>query len=389
MKLSKMMFSSLVVGSLVLSALTGCGTKGNASSASANVSAGQPKTETINFYSGGDTNVQNLWEKDLIPKFEAANPNIKVHLVFSQHGTGQGAIFQKLEAAKKSNQKSVNVDVWEGSSSDITQGAKDGIWEKLDQSTIPNLSKVDSNNLSLVNNLAIPYRASSVVLAYNKDKVTNVPQTPDQLYQWIKNNKGKFAYNDPSTGGSGDSFVTTAIYNFLPAQDMLKPYDKSIETKWNQGLNLLKSLAPDMYQGGVYPKGNQGTLDLLAKGDIYMCPAWSDMALQEKANNTLPSNIALTQLTPGFTGGPAYLMIPSMSAHKAAAEKFLNFVLTVNAQKEVVNQMYGYPGIKWSEMPSDYQQKFKAVAKNYRIFIGGQYSTDMHKLWQDKVVAGQ
>ena len=387
MKYKKMMLSSLVVGSLALSALTGCG-KG-AASASANSNVPSSKTETINFYSGGDTNVQDLWQKDIIPKFEAENPNIKVHLVFSQHGNGSGAIFQKLEAAKKSQQKSVDVDVWEGGSSDITQGAQDGIWEKLSQTDIPNLSKIDSKNLSLVNNLAIPYRASSVVLAYNKDKVKNVPQTPDELYAWIRSHKGKFAYNDPSTGGAGDSFVTTAIYNFLPAADMSKPYDKSIEAKWNKGLNLLKSLAPDLYQGGVYPKGNQGTLDLLAKGDIYMAPAWSDMALQEKANKTLPSNIALSQLTPGFTGGPAYLMIPSLSAHKAAAEKFLNFVLSMNAQKEVVNKMYGYPGIKWSEMPSDFQEKFKAVAKDYRIFVGGQYSTDMHKLWQDKVVAGQ
>ncbi|HET6872213.1 MAG TPA: extracellular solute-binding protein [Sporolactobacillaceae bacterium] len=386
MKFKKTMLSSLVVGSLALSALTGCGTSGTKNASA----AGSPsQTQTITFYSGGDTNVQDLWQKDLIPKFEKQNPNIKVRLVFLQHGNGSSTILQKLEAAKKSHQKSVDVDLWEGGSSDITQGEKDGLWTKVNQTDIPNLSKIDPKNMKLVDDLAIPYRASSVVLSYNKDKVKNPPQTTAQLYNWIRQNKGKFAYNDPSTGGAGDSFVTTAIYNFLPPADMAKPYDPSLETKWNQGFKLLKDLAPYMYQGGVYPKGNQGTLDLLAKGDIYMCPAWSDMALQEKANKTLPSNIALTQINPPFTGGPAYLMIPSLSAHKKAAEKFLNFVLTVDAQKEIVDKMYGYPGIKWSEMPASYQDKFKAVAKGYRIFVGGDYSTDMHKLWQEKVVAGQ
>jgi hypothetical protein len=35
-------------------------------------------TDTFAFTSGGDVNIQNLWQQDLIPKFQQACPNITV-----------------------------------------------------------------------------------------------------------------------------------------------------------------------------------------------------------------------------------------------------------------------------------------------------------------------
>ncbi|WP_240422263.1 extracellular solute-binding protein, partial [Paenibacillus periandrae] len=84
---------------------------------------------------------------------------------------------------------------------------------KLDQAIIPNLSKVDSAYMNDVHQLAVPYRASSVILAYNSKNVPTPPKTADELYDWIRKHPGKFAYNDPATGGAGSSFVQTAIYN--------------------------------------------------------------------------------------------------------------------------------------------------------------------------------
>lgn len=54
---------------------------------------------------------------------------------------------------------------------------------------------------------------------------------------------------------------------------------------------------------GVYPKKNQGTLDILASGEVDMVPAWSDMALEQLAKGLLPDTVKLTQIDPAFTGG--------------------------------------------------------------------------------------
>jgi putative spermidine/putrescine transport system substrate-binding protein len=318
--------------------------------------------------------------------FEKKNPGIKVKLVYMAQGGTSDATLDRLIAAEKSG-KNAGIDLYEGGLNDITRGQKEGIWSNLDSKDIPNLSKVDAKGLADVNQQAVPYRASCVVLAYNSAKVKNPPKTADELYNWIRQHPGRFTYNDPATGGSGDSFVQTAIYNFLPPEAS-QSSDPSIAKKWDKGFALLKELKPYMYQHGVFPKKNQGTLDLLANGEVDMIPAWSDMALEQINKKLLPDTIKLTQIQPAFTGGPSYLMVPKQSQHHAAVNKFINFVLSPEAQLVIVNKMNGYPGIKWSEMPVDVQKKFKDLMTGYRIFKIGDLGKEIQKRWQ-REVAGQ
>jgi putative spermidine/putrescine transport system substrate-binding protein len=388
----------VLAGAAMAVALSGCGKSEQAASGSAAntatsnastaaESAKSDKPVELNFYFSGSANVKAMWET-LVPKFEQANPNIKVKLVYLPDGQAEGAAIDKVLGAKKAGQKSVDVDMFETSLSNLTKGEKDGVWLKLDQSLIPNLSKVDSSYMNDVHQLAVPYRASSVVLAYNSKNVPNPPKTADELYDWIRKHPGKFAYNDPATGGAGSSFVQTAIYNFLPA-DAVHNQDPAIMKDWDKGFALLKDLGPYMYQKGVYPKKNQGTLDLLASGEVDMIPAWSDMGLEQISKKMLPDTTKLTQIDPAFTGGPAYVAIPAMSEKKEAAEKFIDFALTPDAQTTIVNTMYGYPGIKWSEMPADLQKKFESVSKGYRVFTIGTLGDEINKRWQREVAGGQ
>ncbi|PUA39747.1 ABC transporter substrate-binding protein, partial [Paenibacillus elgii] len=101
-----------------------------------------------------------------------------------------------------------------------------------------------------------------------------------------------------------------------------------------------------------------------------------------------PETTKLAQIEPAFTGGPGRLAVPSMSQHKEAAYDFINFVLSPEAQAEVVNKIYGFPGIEWSHMPADLKKKFEGVSVNYRSFNLGDLEADAMKRWQ-KEVAGQ
>ncbi|TVY11779.1 extracellular solute-binding protein [Paenibacillus cremeus] len=367
---------------LVLSALAGCGTSGDNKAAS---TSGSAKDE-FSFYVTGSVNVKQLWET-IIPMFEKKYPNIKVKLVHIDSGAGGQSTYDRIMAAKQAGQKSGNIDLYESSLSDVTKGTKDDLWAKLDPAKIQNLSKVEESNMKNVAYMGIPYRSSAVILAYNSAKVKTPPKTAAEMYDWIRKNPGRFAYNDPSTGGSGDSFVQTAIYNFLP-KEAITSQDPAIMSQWDKGFALLKELHPYMYQKGVYPKKNQGTLDLLANGEVDMIPTWSDQAMEQIAKKLLPDTTKLTQIDPSFNGGPTYLMVPKLSEHQDSVNTFLNYVLTPEAQTVVVNQMYGYPGIKWTEMPADMKEKFKDVMGGYRSFNIGDLGKEIQKRWQ-RDVAGQ
>ncbi|MBE1445741.1 extracellular solute-binding protein [Paenibacillus sp. OAS669] len=379
----------VLAAAAIVVALSGCGKVEQAATNGGAVGAAQSggaKPVEINFYFSGSANVKEMWET-LAPQFEKANPEIKVKLVHLPDGQAEGAAIDKVLGAKKAGQKSIDIDVFETGLSNLTKGEKDGVWQKLDQSMIPNLGKVDSAYMNDVHQLAVPYRASSVVLAYNSKNVPEPPKTADELYDWIRKHPGKFAYNDPATGGSGSSFVQTAIYNFLPPE-AIHNEDPAIMKQWDKGFALLKELGPSMYQKGVYPKKNQGTMDILASGEVDMIPAWSDMALEQLSKKMLPDTIKLTQIQPAFTGGPSYIAIPAMSEKKEAAQKFINYALTPEAQTVVINKMYGYPGIKWSEMPQELQKKFESVAKGYRTFTIGSLGDEINKRWQREVAGG-
>lgn len=378
---------------LLLFALAGCGTADKAASTNGgeqskggDAKPSPGKTDEFSFYFTGSLNVKELWET-LVPMFEQKNPGIKVKMVHIDSGSGGQSTIDRLIAAKKAGQKSGNIDLYEAGLSDVTKGTSEDLWATLETSKVPNLSKVDEQYLKDVKNMAVPYRASSVILAYNSKTVPNPPKTANELYDWIRQHPGRFTYNDPATGGSGDSFVQTAIYNFLPPE-AINNSDPAIMSQWDKGFALLKELKPFMYQKGVFPKKNQGTLDLLANGEVDMIPAWSDMALEQINKKLLPDTTKLTQIDPPFTGGPTYLMVPKLSEHTESVYKFLDFALSPEAQTVIVNKMYGYPGIKWSEMPQDLRDKFKDVSKGYRIFNLGDLGKEIQKRWQ-REVAGE
>ncbi|WP_336785621.1 extracellular solute-binding protein [Paenibacillus sp. MMO-177] len=385
----------LTVTTVTAALLAGCGNSNHSNTAgsgasnagAANTASPEPSAQQVefSFYFTGSENVKNLWDT-IIPMFEKDHPNIKVKEVYIPSGTGAQPTYDRILAAKQAGKGSGGIDLYEDGLSNVTQGQKDDLWETLDPAKISNLASVDANTMKDVSNLAIPYRSSAVVLAYNSEKVPTPPKTLDELFAWIKENPERFAYNDPSTGGAGSSFVTTTLYDKLP-EDAIHNSDPSIEKEWDKGFDTLKELGKYVYGKGIYPKKNQGTLDLLISGEVDMIPAWSDMALEQIGNGQLPATTKIAQITPGFNGGPTYLMVPKLSDKKDAVNEFLNFVLSPEAQSVVVTKMHGFPGIQLSNMPQDIQDSFKGVAEGFRTFNIGDLGNEINKRWQSDVAA--
>ncbi|MBE3561740.1 MAG: extracellular solute-binding protein, partial [Ktedonobacteraceae bacterium] len=282
--------------------LAGCGSSGG---------GGQAPT-TLTLYASGDVNVKNLWQNTLIPEFKKTHQNIDVRLVFSEHGTNDTATLARLSAAVQSH-KDPGMDLID--SGIVSQAAQAKLLAPLSSKEIPLINRVDETLIKQVNSLAIPYRASSVVLAYNSQYVSDPPKTLKDLLAWIKAHPGKFTYNTPDTGGSGNAFVQAVLMshidenarkNFISGAD----YNPALEGLWKPGLEDLKSLKPAIYRQGFFPNGNTAVLQLLANSSIWLAPVWSDQALSYLANHQLPDTVKLIQLDPPFMGGPAFIGIP-------------------------------------------------------------------------------
>jgi putative spermidine/putrescine transport system substrate-binding protein len=347
--------------------------------------AAQP-TGDINLYVGGDVNIRDLWQKQLLPSYKKVKPDVNFTLVFDEHALSEQAVFDKLAAAKQAGAVS-GVDLWEATGR-LAQGGAAGLIQKVTSKEIPNLDKVPKDSVDRFAGFGVPYRASSVILAYNSAEVKDPPRTLDDLINWVKSNDGKFTYNPPDKGGSGGNFTTRVLESGIP-QDQLTffqtQYDESKEALWETGWQILKDLHPHIFNNGFYPAGNVPVLQTLGKGSISMAPVWSDQSLSYLAQKLLPPEIKLLQIDPPFAGSAAYLGIPSDSKNKEVLYEFLNWLLTPEPQNLIVEQINGYPGLDWKYMPADVQQKYADVAKAYSFEFSPQFNTDRNKQWYEKV----
>jgi putative spermidine/putrescine transport system substrate-binding protein len=158
------------------------------------------------------------------------------------------------------------------------------------------------------------------------------------------------------------------------------------ESNWKAGFETLKSLNSSVYQG-VYPNGNQAVLDLLGKGQIWVAPVWSDQALTAMKQGLLGPSNKLTQIkNPSFTGGAAYLGVPKTARSKRDVYAFVNYILSVKAQTQIVNVMSGYPAIDVKYLNANLKKKFADVDANVlRQAYSSKMQNDLKAQWQQTV----
>ena len=371
----------LLVAAMAVSTLAGCG----ASSASA---AEDDKTVTI--WAEGSDNVRVQLEQQIENFNETNEEGYVAKLEFITSGTGAQGLTDRIVAAKKAGQTNTDYDLVELSDSGITsyleQGGED-LFVPIDTSKIPNYENL-TVTASFRNDLLVPYRGTTVLLAYNSETVTNPPTTAEELYQWIKDNPGRFAYNTPGSGGAGSSFVLTSVYNFMDESTLTSTDEANME-QWDQGFELLKELHPYMYQSSgkvVYPNKNQGTLDLLANKEIDMTPAWADMVLSQQKQGTMPESIKLVQIEPAFTGNTVCFGIPSIGAQNDAAYAFINYMLSPEAQNIALDSMAAIPVIDFSLLDPELTKTISDLKiESFRVSAIGDLGTQLNEKWDAEI----
>jgi putative spermidine/putrescine transport system substrate-binding protein len=348
-----------------------------------------PVTITINTDLNGPiagTNLlpyQNVW----VPQFEKVYPNIHVKIIASATSGDDQALYDRIIAAQHNNAAPpVNIS----DSSILPQLIEQNAGVKITPTEVPLMSEVDPTLLSSTNYEAIPFRGSSVVFAYNSQFVKNPPTSLGDVLSWVKANPGKFTYNTPASGGSGEGFVQAVANTGIPASQenvFENGYKPALESDWANGLQLLSSLKPDIYNHGFYPDGNTATLDLLANGSIWLAPVWSDQATSAIGVHQLPPTIKLVQVNPPLPGGPADLMVIKGSPNQQAAFTFVNYMLSPAEQELVAKYMKGYPGVEWKYAPEPVLKEFGPIAKTYAPAWDAQFTDDLAQKWQSNVAA--
>ncbi len=319
---------------------------------------------TLNVVTAGDQNMVDYVNNYLAPKFEAANPGVKVRAVGTGPGdSGSQKIYEKLSAQQKAGNADWDVDV-----AVIHQLASATmVNEKLlmpyrnDISAGKLVSRDTAKNAlgANVDGYVMPMFHSQIVFAYNPELVKAPPRSFAELTEWVKKNPKQFGYNGVKGGMSGVGFVTGWVSAYSGIGDKLEkgPFDASSGPAIDKALAGLK----EFNQYVVMTPGNAGTLDMLNRGEIAIGPVWVDMFYTWQADGRMSPKMKLALPSPGLPGQPMYYVIPAKAAHAQLAKKFIELAESPEVQADgIIKQFNWYPGID----PQYVQPKLDQAAWN-------------------------
>lgn len=401
MKIKKL-GAAVIAASMLLGTLAGCGksaeatakSSGKAAEASDPASSGDSSV-TLTIWATGSDNVRQIYEK-LVEEF---NNNSKykgkytAKLQFMLNGTGAQSMTDMLNAAYQADQKDTDYDLVDFSGDDLSKMVSllgEDAFVKVDESKVPNRKNIKAES-AVAGDHTQAYRGTTVILAYDSAKISEPPKTVDDLVRWIKANPGRFVYNTPGTGGSGDSFARTSVYNFIDDKSATTSDDEKWMEKWDDGFQFLKDIHEYMYKSGgsiVYPNKNQGALDLLNQGEIDMCPMWADMVLSQRSSGQLKDSIKIAQIDPAFTGALQTLAIPTIGSHQDAAFAFMNFMCSNEAQQIMVQQMAAIPLVDASQLDmTGFEDVQNLDVSRFRIMSIGALGTRFNERWDSEIAS--
>jgi ABC-type uncharacterized transport system YnjBCD substrate-binding protein len=349
---------------------------------------------TLNIATAGVTNMEELQRVDIAKILTNKYPGMKLNVV----GTGPGddgsqKIYEKLKAQREAGKSEWDIDVaivHQGIMGNLIQ---DGLLTKYVAKTdIAKYVVGDNAKNSLgasVGGYVIPLFQSQVAIAYNSDTVKTVPDTFGKLEKWIQDHPNSFGYNGVKNGMSGVAFVTSYIYTKTGDYQQLTkgPYNKKLEQKWPAILKSLKALPV------TYTSGNDGTLDMLNRGEITMGPVWADMFYSMVAQGRMNPKVKLKLIAPGLPSQPMYIVIPAKAKNLTAAIHFAQLLASPTVQADVIVEKYNwYPGIDTGTVlskcsPAAKDHLFKDISpddiKKYsQSFMLAPYKTDLLEAYE-------
>jgi len=286
------------------------------------------------------------WKRAVIEPFEKANPDTKVRIA-----TGLTMEAAAMMRAQKDDPK---IDVFMMDEVGAAQGAGEGLYQPLDDKSIPNLDKLYPQ-FRVKGNPYTKFMYVSQVLAYDKNRIKAAPDS--YLALWEPEYKQKIAIPDINTS-HGIFFLLMAarmngggVDNIDPGFTAIKQLKPNVVTFWNQHAQVSQ---------------------LFTQGDIVMT-TWTTDRVEGlidaggDARWAIPKESAfLIDSTIGIAKGTKRL---------AAAQKYLDFVLSVPAQEANAKYTFLTPVNREAKLAPDIAARLPAGEETLRKLLTVDWTT--------------
>lgn len=209
-------------------------------------------------------------------------------------------------------------------------GNDEGLFEKLDAKKVPNAEKLYDYAIDK-NGFGPAYSVVSYGIVYNTDIVETPPTSWADL--WNEAYENKVCVPDITSTAGPMLLVTAAQMNGGDMENIDAGFEKMTELKPNI-FNFYTSVSD--------------VITMFERGEIAMAP-FMDIFVPIMHFSDLP--VELATLEEGNFAGYNTVNIVKGTKNKAAAEKFVNFMLSADTQAKIATKLFEAPTNKDTEVP--------------------------------------
>lgn len=285
------------------------------------------------------------------------------------------ANLNKLLAETKRKKGKIDVITLSVNSLPIVQGAK--AMEKIDW--IPEYKNAWHKIQNVeTQGYAVAFWGNQTGFAYDPQQMGNqpLPQTLDQLQQFIDEHPKKFGYNDPASGAAGGAFIERVItQKSSPFDIAATQVDPLVVKSWQAGWQWFEKNKANI----TFTSSGADSLTRLNDGELILTPAWEDHLASLQKSGAITSRLQFYIPKFGMPGGGNVIGIAANSPHSAAAAVFVNWIIQPTTQQQL-RQKFGTRVLN-KQLISEAEQPEDSVD-----FFGSVYATELKKQFISNVM---
>ncbi|OAT21586.1 extracellular solute-binding protein [Proteus myxofaciens] len=219
---------------------------------------------------------------------------------------------------------------------------------------------------------AVAFWGNQTGFAYDPQQIgnTQLPQTLNELQQFIETHPRRFGYNDPNNGGAGEAFIQRIVTLKSGEFDShAKDIDANVIKGWSKGWSWFVDNKDKLTQTA----SGADSLTRLNDGELILVPAWEDHLRGLQRSGAITSRLEFYIPQFGMPGGGNVVVMANNSPHPAACAVFINWLIQPSTQLALKETFGTVPMIK--EMP---ETRRNSQAEEVQ-FYGKEYSMQFRK----------
>ncbi len=367
----------------------------------------QARDQTVNvFMWGGSDTINRYMDSFVAPRLKEQTGVILNRVPV----TDTKDILNKLRTEKQAGSSDGTVDVMWINGENFKIAKEENLLLGSFLSKLPNATSyldLESPEMAFDFGLATdgmeaPWGKAQFVMIYDSAKIANPPKSYEALFQWIKENPGKFTYPAPPDF-TGSAWIRNALYELNGGYQPFigDPEAAELDRKLTGLWQRLNEIEPYLWrEGKTYPENIAKLDQLFVGGEVWMSMSYDPAKASNLIKNgTFPSTVRTFVFDAGTLANTHYLAIPYNSPSPAAAMAAINYLISPEAQIAKSDPKYWgeEPILDPSKLSADDLQKLRAIDRGPATLpsdelaskqlpeMKAQYVEQIEKGWQDNV----